>query len=79
MSKITSVRLKTFTYEEFSTIKDTLKEWNYEWLEFDLLHDNESDLVDVTFYLEETIISLDKFIHLLYDIGFASAYRNNNQ
>jgi len=73
--KKTSIRLKTFTYEEFSTIKDALKDWNYEWLEYDLIHDNESEFVDVTFYLEEGVISLDEFIHLFYDLGFESVYR----
>ena len=75
MGKITSVRLRTFTYEEFSVIKEILLEWNYEWLEYDLLHDNESENVDVTFYLEEDIISLDEFIRLFHDIGYQSVYK----
>ena len=75
MGKITSVRLRTFTYEEFSVIKEILLEWNYEWLEYDLLHDNESENVDVTFYLEEDIISLDEFIRLFHDIVYQSVYK----
>lgn len=75
MAKITPVRLKTFTYDEFNVIKETLKEWNYEWLEYDLLYDNESEFVDVAFYLEEGVISLDEFIHLFFDLGYEGVYK----
>lgn len=75
MRKQTSIRLQTFTFKEFIKIKEILLEWNYEWLEYDLIHDNESENVDVTFYLEEGVISLDEFINLFYCIGYESAFK----
>ncbi|WP_291138617.1 hypothetical protein [Flavobacterium sp. UBA7663] len=75
MAKRTTVRITTFSFDEFVKIKEILLEWNYEWLEYDLIHDNEMENVDVTFYLEEGIISLGEFVHLMHDIGSESVFR----
>ena len=42
MAATTHIRIKKFTFDEFKIIKEVLIEWNYEWLEYDIIHESES-------------------------------------
>lgn len=63
------IRIIDFTKKEFDTIKKTLIEWNYEWLEYYVIESTDNENVDVTFILDEEVINLSKFISLIYSIG----------
>lgn len=69
------LRLLDFTFEEFRILKEILIDWDYEWLEYNLIHDSDKETVDVTFHIDESLISLSEFIHLIYTAGKESVFR----
>lgn len=75
MAATTHIRIKEFTFDEFKIIKEVLIEWNYEWLEYDIIYESENENVDLTFYIDEDVISMSEFIYLIFCLGHESAFR----
>ncbi|CAL2091873.1 conserved hypothetical protein [Tenacibaculum sp. 190524A05c] len=74
MNDTTPVRLTHFSFDEFSIIKEILLEWQFDWIQYDLIHSSDSDKVDVTFHLDTNALSVSEFIHLLFSIGQESVF-----
>ena len=74
MSK-TDIRVKEFTKDEFRKVREILIEWNYEWLNYDLVESSDDDNVDVTFRLVDDVLSIGEFMHLMFSIGYETAFR----
>ncbi len=49
----TSIRITEFTKDDFRKVREILNEWNYEWLEYDLIESSDDGNVDVTFQIDE--------------------------
>ncbi|WP_350291889.1 hypothetical protein [uncultured Croceitalea sp.] len=71
----TDIRIEQFTKEDFRKVKEILKEWNYDWVEYDLIESSDSENVDVTFFIDNDAISIGEFAHLMFCVGSESVFK----